>query len=104
VPDLHGRLVVLDKTNTIISVLGINPDPATGRNYDVPQEKWVEGTFSGTHDSDWDKDGNLYVQDWRRQSLRPGLERLGPHHEAGARQAAVRSEVLDPAVRIAGRP
>ena len=64
VPDLHGRLVILDKTNTIISVLGNNPDPAKGRNYNVPQEKWIEGIFSGTHGSSWDKDGNLYVQDW----------------------------------------
>ena len=64
VPDLHGRLVILDKTNTIIAVLGNNPDPALGRSYNVPQEKWVEGAFSGTHGSSWDKDGNLYVQDW----------------------------------------
>jgi 6-bladed beta-propeller protein len=64
VPDLHGRLVILDKTNTIISVLGNNPDPAKGKNYNVPQEQWIEGIFSGTHGSSWDKDGNLYVQDW----------------------------------------
>lgn len=64
VPDLHGRLVILDKTNTIIAVLGNNPDPATGRNYNVPQDKWIEGLFSGTHGSSWDKEGNLYVQDW----------------------------------------
>ncbi len=64
VPDLHGRLVILDKTNTIIAVLGNNPDPAKGRNYNVPQKDWVEGIFSGTHGSSWDKEGNLYVQDW----------------------------------------
>ncbi|PQO35314.1 6-bladed beta-propeller [Blastopirellula marina] len=64
VPDLHGRLVVLDKNNTIIAVLGNNPDPAKGRNYNVPQDKWVEGQFSGTHGSFWDAEGNLYVQDW----------------------------------------
>jgi hypothetical protein len=64
VPDLHGRLVVLDKTNTIVAVLGNNPDPALGRNYNVPQEQWVEGIFSGTHGSSWDREGNLYVQDW----------------------------------------
>ncbi len=64
VPDLHGRLVILDGTNTIISVLGNNPDRAQGRNYNVPQEKWLEGIFSGTHGSSWDRDGNLYVQDW----------------------------------------
>ncbi len=64
VPDLHGRLVILDKSNTIIAVLGHNPDPAKRVNYNVPQEQWIEGIFSGTHGSYWDKDGNLYIQDW----------------------------------------
>ncbi len=64
VPDLQGRVVILDKSNRIISVLGHNPDPKLGGNYNVPQEQWKEGIFSGTHGSYWDKDGNLYVQDW----------------------------------------
>jgi hypothetical protein len=64
VPDLHGRLVILDKNNTIIAVLGYNADPAKGGTNAVPQDQWVEGVFSGTHGSYWDKDGNLYVQDW----------------------------------------
>ena len=64
VPDLHGRLVILDKGNTIVAVLGYNADPKLGGNYNVPQDQWIEGVFSGTHGSSWDKDGNLYVQDW----------------------------------------
>jgi hypothetical protein len=64
VPDLMGRLVILDKSNTIVAVLGHNSDAAAGRNFNIPQEQWVEGVFSGTHGSYWDKDGNLYVQDW----------------------------------------
>lgn len=64
VPDLHGRLVILDQTNTIIAVLGHNPDPDKGRSFNIPQEEWIEGIFSGTHGSYWDNDGNLYVQDW----------------------------------------
>lgn len=64
VPDLHGRLVILSKNNTIIAVLGNNPDAKKGASYNVPQDQWVEGVFSGTHGSYWDKDGNLYVQDW----------------------------------------
>src|SRR6056297_3129168 len=64
VPDLHGRLVILDGTNTIIAVLGNNPDREKGRSFNVPQTEWVEGIFSGTHGSYWDRDGNLYVQDW----------------------------------------
>lgn len=64
VPDLHGRLVILDKSNTIISVLGHNVDPKTRVNFNVPQAQWIEGVFSGTHGSYWDKNGNLYIQDW----------------------------------------
>lgn len=64
VPDLHGRLVILDKSNTIIAVLGHNADPKTRVNFNVPQDQWKEGIFNGTHGSSWDKDGNLYVQDW----------------------------------------
>jgi 6-bladed beta-propeller len=64
VPDLHGRLVILDKSNTIMAVLGHNADPAKRANYNVPQKEWIEGVFSGTHGSSWDKEGNLYVQDW----------------------------------------
>lgn len=64
VPDLHGRVVILDKSNTIMAVLGHNADPATRVNHNVPQDKWIEGIFNGTHGSYWDKDGNLYVQDW----------------------------------------
>ena len=64
VPDLHGRVVILNKTNTIIAVLGHNPDPGKGRSYGIKQDQWVEGIFSGTHGSYWAADGNLYVQDW----------------------------------------
>ena len=64
VPDLHGRLVILDKSNTIVAVLGNNEDPKTRVNFNVPQDKWREGIFSGTHGSYWDEEGNLYVQDW----------------------------------------
>jgi hypothetical protein len=64
VPDLQGRVVILDKRNIIMAVLGHNPDPAKGGNYNIPQDQWIEGIFSGTHGSSWDKEGNLYVQDW----------------------------------------
>ena len=64
VPDLHGRLVILDKSNTIVSVLGYNADAKKRGTNKVPQEEWIEGIFSGTHGSSWDKDSNLYIQDW----------------------------------------
>ncbi|NQV28077.1 MAG: 6-bladed beta-propeller [Rhodopirellula sp.] len=64
VPDLQGRVWILDKANTIVAVLGYNENLATRGAHGVPQDKWIEGIFSGTHGSYWDKDGNLYVQDW----------------------------------------
>ncbi|MFQ5732012.1 MAG: 6-bladed beta-propeller [Planctomycetaceae bacterium] len=78
VPDLHGRLVILDKSNTIIAVLGHNANRKKGRSFNIPQEKWVEGVFSGTHGSYWDKDGNLYVQDWNVSGRIIKLVRVKP--------------------------
>ena len=64
IPDLTGMLTIIGKDNKIVAVLGKNPDPAKGRAFNIPQDQWVEGAFSGTHGSYWDKEGNLYVQDW----------------------------------------
>ena len=64
VPDLHGKLFILDKENKIIATLGENKNPKQRMNFRIPQNKWIEGVFAGTHGSYWDKDGNLYVQDW----------------------------------------
>lgn len=78
VPDLHGRVVILDKTNTIMAVLGHNPDRAKGGAFNIPQDQWIEGVFSGTHGSYWDKDGNLYVQDWNVSGRIMKLVRVKP--------------------------
>ena len=66
VPDLHGRAGdPRISTNTIIAVLGHNPEPQKRPSASTfPSDQWIEGIFSGTHGSYWDKDGNLYVQDW----------------------------------------
>lgn len=64
VPDLKGKLTIIGKDNKIVAILGENPDPKKGGSFNIPQDQWVEGVFSGTHGSYWDKDGNLYVQDW----------------------------------------
>ncbi|WP_020475547.1 6-bladed beta-propeller [Zavarzinella formosa] len=64
VPDLKGWVTIIGKDNKIVAELGKNPDPKKGANFGIPQDQWVEGAFSGTHGSAWDKDGNLYVQDW----------------------------------------
>ncbi|MEQ1828206.1 MAG: hypothetical protein ABL921_19760 [Pirellula sp.] len=78
VPDLDGRLVILDKSNTIMAVLGHNPDPKKRGTNNVPQAEWIEGVFSGTHGSYWDKEGNLYVQDWNVSGRIMKLVRVKP--------------------------
>ena len=66
VPSLEGRVAILDKSNAVVSVLGYNANQSDDRGswYRTTQENWKEGVFSGTHGSYWDKNGNLYVQDW----------------------------------------
>ena len=65
VPDLHGRLVILDKSNTIIAVLGHNPDPAKRSELQRPAGASGSKASSAARTApSWDKDGNLYVQDW----------------------------------------
>lgn len=64
VPDLRGRLSILDKQNVIVGVLGYNADTKRGNQYRIPQSQWIDGVFNGTHGSTWDADGNLYVLDW----------------------------------------
>jgi hypothetical protein len=64
VPDLYGKVVILDKSNAIVATLGDIPGSKTRANFGVKQAQWVEGVFNGTHGSYWDADGNLYVQDW----------------------------------------
>jgi hypothetical protein len=78
IPDLTGMLTIIGKDNKIAAVLGKNPDPAKGRSFNIPQEQWVEGAFSGTHGSYWDKDGNLYVQDWNTSGRIMKLVKVKP--------------------------
>ena len=40
------------------------------------RQNWIEGIFNGTHGSYWDKDGNLYVQDWNVDGRIMKLDRV----------------------------
>ena len=112
VPDLHGRLVILDKSNTIISVLGHNVTPKTRVNFGVPQAQWIEGVFSGTLGSYWDKDGNRYVQDWNvsgrlmkpvRVSNLASAKKAAAKAAAAARRAAQKAAAAKEAALEAAR-
>lgn len=64
VPDLAGRVTILDAKNELVCHLGDNPDESLRAQNGVPREKWKVGEFLSPHGAAWDADGNLYVLDW----------------------------------------
>jgi hypothetical protein len=64
VPDLAGRVSLLDGQDRLIAHLGDNPDAALRANHAAPRERWRAGEFLAPHAACFDAQGNLYVQDW----------------------------------------
>jgi hypothetical protein len=64
VPDLRGRVTVLDKDNNVIIQLGDNPKPDQRANHGVPQSALVDGVFCCPHGATFDRAGNIYVAEW----------------------------------------
>ena len=64
VAELESRVVILDKNGAPISFLGDNPNRKHWANFKVKPEEQKVGVFSAPHGLSFDKDGNLYVQDW----------------------------------------
>lgn len=67
VPDLVGRVTLLDKDNKVIAHLGDDSkrmqSPA-GKGVRGNESKWVDGKFIHPHDACFDADGNIYVVEW----------------------------------------
>ena len=77
VAELESRVAILDKDNKVISVLGDNPDKSQWAKFDVPVDAWKEGIFTAPHGLTYDKDGNLYVQDWNKTGRVTKLVKVG---------------------------
>ncbi len=75
VPDLHGRLVILDKSNTIVSALGYNADPA--------KKSELQRSARPMDRRRLQRHARLVVGQGRK-SVCSGLECRRPHHETGA--------------------
>lgn len=78
VPDLEGRVTILDGHDELVTQLGDNPDPALRAVNGVPKEKWRDGEFLAPHSACWDADGNLYVMDWNASGRVNKLMRVAP--------------------------
>lgn len=64
VPDLAGRVTILDRENKLVGHLGDNPDEALRAQNGVGREKWQDGLFISPHSAHFDAAGNLMVMDW----------------------------------------
>jgi DNA-binding beta-propeller fold protein YncE len=64
IPELQGRVTVLDKAGAIAAQVGDNPEGKHRANYGLPEDKWVEGITNSPHGASLDKDGNLIVSEW----------------------------------------
>lgn len=64
VAELEGRVVIVDKAGKIVSTLGDNPDQKQWAAFKLDPQFWQDGIFIAPHGLTFDKDGNLFVQDW----------------------------------------
>lgn len=62
--ELDGRVTILDKDNNLVTHMGEGPDPAKRKTNKVPPAEWLDGQFVAPHGITWDKQGNLYVEEW----------------------------------------
>lgn len=76
VGELGGRVTVLDKENKAVARLGDQADPAKRRTNKLPREQWLDGVFVSPHGVCWDKQGNLYIEEWMAVGRIVKLKRL----------------------------
>jgi DNA-binding beta-propeller fold protein YncE len=64
VPELQGRVTVLDENGAIVAQLGDNPNPKQRANYGLPRDQWSDGICNSPHGASMDPAGNLIVTEW----------------------------------------
>jgi hypothetical protein len=65
IPDLHGRVTLIDRDNRIVQHLGDSHAPAWNNPLRTrPREAFVPGQFICPHGACFDRDGNIFVVEW----------------------------------------
>jgi DNA-binding beta-propeller fold protein YncE len=64
IPELQGRVTVLDKDGNIVAQVGDNPNEKQRANFGLPQDQWKDGICNSPHGASIDTDGNLIVTEW----------------------------------------
>lgn len=65
VPDLHGRVTLIDRDNNVIEHLGDSNAPNWNNPLRTqPREAFIAGQFICPHGACFDHDGNIFVVEW----------------------------------------
>jgi DNA-binding beta-propeller fold protein YncE len=65
-PELQGRVTVLDQEGRIAAQVGDNPVPDQRANFGLPPDQWKDGVCNSPHGASMDADGNLLVSEWSK--------------------------------------
>ena len=66
IPELQGRVTVLDKDGEIVAQLGDNPDTKQRANYGLPPDQWKDGICNSPHGAALDAQDNVIVTEWSK--------------------------------------
>jgi hypothetical protein len=65
IPDLHGRVTLMDRANQIVAHLGDSNAPDWNSPLRTkPREAFVPGQFICPHGACFDREGNIFVVEW----------------------------------------
>lgn len=76
IAELEARVAIIDKEGKVVSVVGDNPNKKQWANFGVKPSDQKPGIFTAPHGLSFDKDGNLYVQDWNASGRISKLKRI----------------------------
>lgn len=76
IPDLRGRVTILDKDNKEVAQLFDNPDPNKREKNGLPKDQWADGQFITPHGAIWDSKGNIIVCEWVKPGRVTKLKRV----------------------------
>jgi hypothetical protein len=65
IPDLHGRVTLIDRANRVVAHLGDSNDERWNNPLRrEPREKFIAGQFICPHGACFDRDGNIFIVEW----------------------------------------
>jgi hypothetical protein len=65
VPDLHGRVTLMDRANRLVAHLGDSNAPQWNNPLRTqPRDQFISGQFICPHGACFDADGNIFVVEW----------------------------------------